>query len=122
MRNLTRAVAIIAALALVTAAQSPAQDWTNVKALPAGTKVQVKVDSRTVRGEIDTVTDDSLTVNSGTGREELAQQTILRLSVKTKNHRGRNALIGLGTGAALGLVIGGAGGCADFGGSRTSPA
>lgn len=68
------------------------------------------------------MTDDSLTVNSGKGQEVLTQQVILRVSVKTKSHRRRNALIGLGTEVALRFVIGAAGGCADFGGSTTSRA
>jgi hypothetical protein len=106
MLNLTRAVAIILASALVAAAQSPEPGWNSVQALAAGAEVRVKLDSRTIRGQIQNVTGDALTLNSAKGQEAFTRQEVLSLSVKKKGHRGRDTLIGLGAGAAVGLVVG----------------
>jgi hypothetical protein len=55
------------------------------------------------------VTDDSLVLNSGAGLETFSMTQIERISVKEKGHRGRNALVGLGVGAGIGLVLGAVG-------------
>ncbi len=101
-----RVVGMLLCFALAAVGQSPAQNWNNAKALVAGTEVRVKVHSRNIRGQLQGVTDDALTINSGKGQEMLMRQEILRVSVKTKSHRGRNTLIGLGAGAGVGLVVG----------------
>ena len=54
------------------------------------------------------VTDDSLGIDSGKGRETFTRQEVKRVAVKKQGHRGRNTLIGLGTGAAIGAVAGAA--------------
>ena len=101
-----RAAAFLFVFALAAAAQSPAQNWNNVKALAIGTNVRVLAGSRTVGGQVQGVTDDSLAVDSGKGQEMFAQQQVIRVSVKEKGHRGRNTLIGLGIGAGLGAAAG----------------
>ncbi|HEV2199235.1 MAG TPA: hypothetical protein VGR73_05410 [Bryobacteraceae bacterium] len=100
-----RVAAVVFLLAHAAAAQSPAQNWNNVKALAAGTNVRVVSGSRTVSGQVQGVTDDSISVNSGKGPEMFARQEVTRVSVKT-GHRGRHALIGLAIGAGAGLAIG----------------
>ncbi len=104
-----RAVAVLFVFTLEAAAQSPAQNWNNIKALPAGTSVRISVGARTVRGQVQGVTDDSLVVGSGKGQERFTRQEVMRASVKKQGHRGRHTLIGLGAGAAIGGVIGAAG-------------
>jgi hypothetical protein len=94
--------------ALAAAAQSPAQNWNNVEALAVGTSVRISVGSRTVRGQVQGVTDDSLAVNSGKGQEMFTRQEVGQVSVKEKGHRGRNMLIGLGIGAGFGAALGAA--------------
>jgi hypothetical protein len=101
-----RAAAVLFVFALAAAAQSPAQNWNDVKALAAGTSVRISVGSRTVRGQVQGVMDDSLAVDSGKGQEMFTRQEVMRVSVKKKGHRGRNTLIGLGAGAAIGVVVG----------------
>lgn len=96
---------VLFAFVHAAAAQSPAQNWNNVKALAAGTNVRVSVGSRTVNGQVQSVTDDSIAVNSGKGQEMFARQEVTRVLVKT-GHRGRHTLIGLGIGAGAGLAIG----------------
>jgi hypothetical protein len=100
------AAAVLFVFALVAAAQSPAQNWNNVKSLAAGTPVRISVGSRTVSGQVQGVADDSLGVSSGKGQEMFTRQEVMRVSVKKNGHRGRNTLIGLGAGAAIGAVVG----------------
>ena len=104
-----RAVAVLLVFTLAAAAQSPAQNWNNIKALSAGTFVRISVVSRTVRGQVQEVTDESLVVDSGKGKERFTRQEVMRASVKQQGHRGRHTLVGLGAGAAIGGVIGAAG-------------
>ena len=101
-----RAAAFLLVFALAAAAQSPAQNWINVKALAVGTSVRVSVGSRTVNGDLQHVTDDSLTFNVGKGQEMITRQEVKQVSVKEKGHRGRNALIGLGIGVGAGAAAG----------------
>lgn len=100
--------ALLALAATSVAAQTNVTDWNTVKALTAGTEVRVTAGSRTVRGKIDRITDDTLVVTSGKGPEMFTQQEVTRVSVGTVGHRGRNTLIGLGVGAGVGLGIGAA--------------
>jgi hypothetical protein len=100
-----RVAAVLFVFALAAAAQSPAQNWNNVKALTTGVEVRIVVGSRTVRGQVQGVTDDSLAVNSGKGQEMFTRQELMRVSVKT-SHRGRHTLIGLAIGAGAGLAVG----------------
>jgi len=64
--------------------------------------------SHAVRGRLQSVTADSLTMDSGSGQQTFTRQQIIRMSVKQRPRRGRNAVIGLAIGAGLGGVLGGA--------------
>lgn len=103
-----RLPALLLFFTLAAAAQSPVHDWASVKGLAAGTSVRVSIGSRTVSGQLQNSTDDSLGVNSGKGPETFARQDVTRVAVKKQSHRGRNTLIGLGAGAGLGAVVGAA--------------
>jgi hypothetical protein len=97
--------------ALTAPAQSPAQGWNNVKALAPGTDVRINLNSRTVRGKLQSATDDSLAITSDKGPEMFARPDVARVSLRTKGHRLRNALIGLGVGAGIGAGVGAASSC-----------
>lgn len=116
MIKLTRALGVLLVFAFVAAAQSPAQNWDNVKALAVGTLVRIAVGSRTVDGDLQNVSDDSLAVNSVKGQETFMRQEVVRVSVKKSDHRRRNALIGLGIGAGVGALLGAAASCNSGGG------
>jgi hypothetical protein len=105
MIKLTRAVAVLLAFTLAAYAQSTAQDWNSAKTLAAGTEVRVRIQARTIRGQIQVVNDDALTVNSGKGQEMFARNDVLQVYVKKKGHRVRNALIGVGVGAGIGVGL-----------------
>ncbi len=83
--------------------------WSAVQGLALGTQVRIKDASRSSAGKLDAVTDDSLVMTTGKGRETFGRQQVVTVSAKKPNHRGRNTLIGLGIGAAAGVVVGVAG-------------
>jgi hypothetical protein len=108
MSKSTRAAAFLFVFALAAAAQSPVQSWQDVKALTAGTPVRISAGSHTISGQLQQVTDDSIVVESGKAQQSFRRQDVMRVSVKKAAHRGRNALIGLGGGAAIGAAVGAA--------------
>jgi preprotein translocase subunit YajC len=105
-KPICRTAAALVLMAAMVAAQTHAKDWNTVKALAPGTEVQIMAGSRTVRGKIDRVTDDTLVVTSGKGQEMFTQAEVTQVSVKKPGHRKRNALIGLAVGTGAGLGIG----------------
>jgi len=83
-------------------------NWDNVKALVPGTQVLVAPNQpRTVKGKIEAVTDDSIVVKTGQGRETLRRPEVEWLSVKI-SRRKKHVLSGLKWGAVIGAGIGGA--------------
>jgi preprotein translocase subunit YajC len=101
-----RAAAFLFIFALAAAAQSPAQSWNEVKALAAGTSVRISAGLHTISGQLQEVTDDSIAVESGKKQQAFRLQDVTRVSVKKDAHRGRNTLIGLGAGVAIGATVG----------------
>lgn len=100
-------VACLPILALALAAQSPSTNWDNVRALSSGTEIRIMLSaSRSVRGHIQSVTNESLEVNSASGRQTFPRLQVLRVEARKNGHRARNALIGMGIGAGVGLGIG----------------
>jgi hypothetical protein len=84
-------------------------DWNNVTALARAAEVRVQLsDSRSVRGGVINVTEDSLAVNSASGQETFTRQQVLRVSVRGPSRRGRNVLVGLAFGAIAGAGLGAA--------------
>ena len=116
MSAFIRVLSILLVFALAAAGQPPSHDWNNVKIMTTGTEVKINVASRTLRGQIQGVTDDALTIYSGRGTQVVMRSEIIRVSIKKKGHRGRNALIGLAAGAGAGAAIGAATAesCSDF--------
>jgi len=101
-------VFVALAIASVVAAQ-PSAEWTRVKTLSPGTEVRVSVvKSKTVVGRLQTVSDNSLSINTGGGSVSLESSRILRVSVRTKARRARSVWIGLAIGAGGGAALGGA--------------
>ena len=93
-------------LAATMAAQPNLTDWNTVKALATGADVRITIGSHMVRGKILRTTDESLVLTFGKGQEMFTQQEVKRVLLRGDSHRGRNSLIGLGGGAAIGAVIG----------------
>jgi hypothetical protein len=97
---------LLLAFAPVISAQS-STGWDRVKQLPPGAEIRLNLsDGRTVTTEFQNATDDALMVAKAAVQETLSRPMVVRVSVKTKSHRGRHTLIGLGIGAGTGLVTG----------------
>ena len=71
--------------------------------------MRITTGSRTLRGRVLRVTDESLVLGSGKSQEMFPQQEVKRVLLRGDSHRGRNSLIGLGAGAAAGLITGAVG-------------
>ncbi len=103
-----RLAAALLLLAATVAAQTNSSNWNAVKVLTAGTEVRIQSGSRTVRGNIDGVTEDAILMRTRKGQETFKQPDVMRVSLRESGHRTRNALIGLGIGAGVGLGVGAA--------------
>ena len=89
--------------------------WSSVKSIAPGEEVRVVVSGRgSIQGSLQSVTDDSVVLNAGSGPQTLGHRDVTRVSVKKKSHRRRNALIGLAAGAGVGAVVGVASKCTGF--------
>ena len=104
IRIRTRAAAVLV-LAVTTLLAQPSADWNVVKALTPGTRIHVEVRPRTVSGQVRSVSDDAVVLQSGAGEETIARSQVSRLAVKQRGHRKRNVLIGLGVGVGAGAGI-----------------
>jgi len=103
-----RLAAMLVLMASLAPAQAKFTDWSTVKALATGAEVRITTGSRTVRGSVLRVTDDSLVLAAGKSQEMFPQPEVKRVLLRGGSHRGRNSLIGLGAGAAAGAIIGAA--------------
>ena len=107
MRNVRRALTALLVVAATSTAQSPA-GWSSVKTLSPGTEVRIAIaKSNAINGKLESVTDNSITVNPGSGPQSIDRQQVTRVSVKTKARRMRSILIGLAVGAGGGAAFGG---------------
>ena len=110
-----KAAILIPILALGAAAQTSAQTstqtsqskWEAMKILSQGIEVRVAAsNAKPVQGALDAVTDSALVLKQAGGARSFDRSQILSVSVKGKEHRLRNAMIGLGVGTAIGMGIG----------------
>lgn len=90
-------------------------DWANLKQLLPGEQMKVILNNgKSHKGVLRSVSDDAVTIGNG---ESYQRQDVRRVLLRKPSHRGRNALIGLGIGAAAGL---GTGAAVDSDCSKTS--
>jgi hypothetical protein len=81
--------------------------WDNLKTLRPGQRIRLVLnDAKSYQGELQSLSDNEITLRRAAGEQTLARQDILRVSRKGKKHRRRNALIGAAVGAGAGLGIG----------------
>ena len=75
--------------------------------LTPGTEVRVaSANAKPIQGALENVTDSDLVLRQAGGPKSFGRAQILSVSVKGKDHRLRNAMIGLGVGTAAGVAIG----------------
>jgi hypothetical protein len=97
---------LLLTLAPALIAQAPA-NWDSVKQIIPGREMRVSLsDGRNLRGEFQSASDDMLTIETSKSQEMLNRTMVRKVSVQGKSHRSRNALIGMGAGAAAGLIAG----------------
>jgi hypothetical protein len=113
MTTISRAIfwpALLAAtFAAPVAAQQakPTADWANLNQLVPGSEIRITLAAgKTLRGFVQRVTPESLSINATTSQETIPRQDIRRVALKKPGHRGRNTLIGLAVGAGVGLAVG----------------
>jgi hypothetical protein len=94
-------------LSFAAVAQTSASNWDTLKMLAPGTEVRVaSANAKPIQGALESVTDSDLVLRQAGGPKSFGRTQILSVSVKGKDHRLRNAMIGLGVGTAAGLAIG----------------
>jgi len=94
-------------LSLAAAAQTSASQWDTLRMLAPGTQVRVaSANAKPIQGALESVTDSDLVLRQAGGPKSFGRTQILSVSVRGKDHRLRNALIGLGAGTAAGLAVG----------------
>lgn len=106
---------LIPILSFAAAAQTPSQTstrtsaakWEGLKTLTSGIEVRVaSANAKPTQGALESVTDSALVLKQAGGPISFDRAQIRSVSVKGKERRVRNALIGLGVGTALGVGIG----------------
>lgn len=95
-------VALFICLSQVSSSQTT--DWAIVRQLVSGQRVKVETaDGKSHVGKVQSVSDDSIQL----GKNQLIQkQDVQHVRLWSPGHHGRNALIGLGIGAAFGVAVG----------------
>jgi hypothetical protein len=109
LRNLFLPALLAATLAATAAAQQakPIANWANLNQLVPGSEIRVTLATgKTLRGFVQGVTPESLSINATTSQETLSRQDIRRVALKRPGHRGRNTLLGLAIGTGAGLALG----------------
>jgi len=91
----------------LNAAQNSA--WDTLKQLTPGQQIRVIMnDSKSYRGEFQSVTEEAIVIHTKEGDQTLARQNVKLVSSRRPGHRGRHALIGAAIGGGVGLGIGAA--------------
>lgn len=109
IRRLLLPTTLLAVAAVAGYAQTPKDRWDNVKQLQAGHKVKI-VDTKlkSWSGNLVNVSDEAITIREKWKQQEISVERakILRVTDLQRSRRGRNSLIGLLVGGAIGVPIG----------------
>ena len=114
MKKLARLVLTVLIMNSMAAAfQKTTADWSAVRALPAGSKLSVRLkDRKKIEGLLVRVSDSSLTLTRNNQDVELDQPDIAKIYQliprSAGKSAGRSALIGAGIGFGAGVAAGGA--------------
>ena len=72
--------------------------------LNSGTPIEVITSDRVEKGDFVSSSTESLTIHTHRGEQRFLRQEVVRVVSRTQSRRMRNILIGVGAGAAIGLV------------------
>jgi hypothetical protein len=99
---------LLIALAAVSACAQKT-NWANVRNLPIGGEIRVSLeDGKSLRGQLQNVTDESLVIIAASSQQTLARPQIAKVATKGDSHRKRNAFLGFALGAGAGVGTGAA--------------
>ena len=93
----------LASVGLVFAATA-SKTWESLGQLHSGAQIEVVTNDRAEKGEFVSSSTESLTIHTRHGEQRFLRPEIVRVVSRTQSRRTRNVLIGVGVGAAIGLV------------------
>lgn len=101
-----RLVIAVMGLTGLLSAQSISGSWDTVRSLSAGSDVKVRTTSgETIRGSALSASADDIRIQAKQGETVIEKQRVERVEVRSGNKRLRNALIGVGAGVVVGVVV-----------------
>lgn len=108
MRKAFLALLVLFVAPVGTVAQVHDDNWDNLKQLQPGHKIKVvAIDLKAWEGKLVSVSDEAITIQEKRTQQEItvARSEVFRVTDLHRSKRGRNALIGLGIGVAVGSAF-----------------
>jgi hypothetical protein len=93
----------LASVGLVLAAPV-SKTWESLGQIKPGTLIEVVTSDRAEKGEFVSSSTESLTIKTRGGEQRFLRPEIVRVVSRNQSRRKRNVLIGVGVGAAIGLI------------------
>ena len=93
----------VASMGIVLAAPA-SKTWESLGQLKAGVPIEVVTRDHAEEGEFVSSSTESLTIHTRHGEQRFSRPEVVRVVSRTESRRMRNALIGVGVGAAIGLI------------------
>ena len=103
MRLMRSLVIALASVGLVLAAPA-SKTWESLGQLNSGAPIEVVTSDRAEKGEFVSSSTESLTIHTRRGEQKFLRLEVVRVVSRTQSRRMRNVLIGVGVGAAIGLI------------------
>lgn len=98
-------ILLIALTSVGLAVAAPAsKTWESLGQLNSGGPIEVVTSDRSEKGEFVSSSTESLTIHTPHGEERFDRKEVMRVVSRAQSHRMRNVLIGVGVGAAVGLI------------------
>ena len=93
----------VASMGVVLAAPA-SKTWESLGQLKAGVPIEVVTRDHAEKGEFVSSSTESLTIHTRHGEQRFSRPEVVRIVSRKESRRMRNALIGVGVGAAIGLI------------------
>ena len=93
----------LASMGVVLAAPA-SKTWESLGQLKAGVPIEVVTRDHAEKGEFVSSSTESLTIHTRHGEQRFSRPEVVRIVSRRESRRTRNALIGVGVGAAIGLI------------------
>src|SRR5258708_28366640 len=103
MRLMRSMLIALASVGMVLAAPA-SKTWESLGQLKAGVPIEVVTRDHAEKGEFVSSSTESLTIHTRHGEQRFSRPEVVRVVSRTESRRMRNALIGVGVGAAIGLI------------------